>query len=295
MKQLKRALFLLTGLTLLAGCDAFGAIPLGVNHRPEVTLATITGFVEDSAGNPLEGAMVSNGASVTFTDANGAFTLTKVRTGIQYITASYDNVKSTPVEIEVRSGSNSLNKIVVPTVGRVSDFQNPVKFVGLFPDTLTASYSIVTPEASPDVAPEATPSYTAAIYPDGRDIQIALASPPNGSGVLIRSYRVTYSAAEIATLSADFSPAIRVEPGSLTESGPNKTFAVKNIAPITEAFSEALHKSDSGMIEATVTLYTEDKDNQSPDKSVTMHSPESGNPDKAIPFRARIYIQRASN
>ncbi len=294
MKQFTRALTLLTGLTLLAGCDTLGLIPLGVNHRPEVTVATVSGFVVDSVGLPLEGAMVSNGASVTFSDSSGGFTLTNVRTGIQYITATYSGVKSSPVEIEVKAGTNTISKIVVGTTGPVSDFQNPVKFMQIHPDTLTASYSIsyeTVKDASGDIVvpPNATRSYSATRYGSGKDVEISVASPPNGAGLVIASYSITYTATEAASISADFSPTIRVEPGTLSEFGPNKNLKIKNVGPASEEFSKALNESKTGVVEASIMLYT--LDNQ----PVRMHIPDSNDRDKSIPFRAKVYIQRAEN
>src|SRR5690606_3847712 len=105
--------------------------------------------VEDAAGNELPGALVSNGASVTFTAEDGSFTLSNVRTGIQYITATYDGVKSSPVEIEVRSDkSNTIPRIVVGATSPVSDKTAALKYVQIFPDTLVASYSTTVATAS---------------------------------------------------------------------------------------------------------------------------------------------------
>jgi|GEM_PF-3444249 hypothetical protein len=297
MKKIARALALVTGLTLLAGCDAVTQnwLPIAADHRPEVKLSQVTGFVLDSAGNELPGALVSNGASVTFTGDNGAFTLTNVRTGVQYITATYDGVKSSPVEIEVRGDkTNTISRIVVGALRPVSDETTAVKFVQILPDTLTASYSTTVATQSVNGEDVEVPSYGATTYPSGRDLQISLASPPNGAGTVIQSYMVTFSATAAATISSDFSPMIRVEPGSLTESGPLKNLTLKNVGPSSKEFSEALAKSGTGVVEATITLYTESKDEQTNASSILMHSPVSGNKDKSIPFKAKVTIQRAN-
>ncbi len=293
MKKFASALVLLSGLALLAGCDAVTQnwLPIAADHRPVVTVAQVTGFVEDSAGNELAGAMVSNGASVTFTGSDGAFTLSNVRTGVQYITASYDNVKSQPVEIEVKGGTNTIPRIVVGATAPVSDLKSFVKFVGIFPDTLTATYS--TELASPSVPGPDVVAYTTPKYTGTKEITLSLQAPPNGAGLLIRSYMVTFAASAAATLSADFSPMIRVEPGTVTSSGPLKNVIVKNVGPTTKEFAEFLDKSDTGLVEAEITLYTGDKDNQSALTAVPMHVPEKGKPDQTTAFGATVTIQRA--
>jgi hypothetical protein len=293
MKKFASALVLLSGLALLAGCDAMTQnwLPIAADHRPTVTTSQITGFVVDTANNELAGAMVSNGASVTFTKSDGSFTLANVRTGVQYITATYDNVKSQPVEIEVTSGSNTIPKIVVGATAPVSDMKSFVKYAGIFPDTLTATYSIDIATAS--ATESATPSYSTAKYTGTKEIQISLQAPPNGDGLRIASYRVTYAASAAATFSANFSPTIWVEPGSPTGSGPLKNLIIKNVGPTSNEFAEFLDKSETGLVEATIKLYTKDKDQQLDANAVLMHVPEQGNKDNTIPFSANVTIQRA--
>lgn len=297
MMKIARALALVTGLTLLVGCDAVTQnwLPIAVDHRPEVKKAQITGFVEDSAGNELPGAMVSNGASVTFTAEDGSFTLSNVRTGVQYITATYDGVKSSPVSIEVRSDKpNTIPRIVVSALRPVSDMTAAVRYMQIFPDTLVASYSTTVATQSVGGDEVAVTTYGATTYQPGREVQISIAAPPNGAGTLIQSYMVTFSATAAATISADFSPMIRVEPGTPTESGPLKNLTLKNLGPATKEFSEALAKSDTGVVEATITLYTQSKDEQAGASSIPMHVPVSGNKDKSLPFKAKVTIQRAN-
>ncbi|MNU01414.1 hypothetical protein D3C72_2448120 [compost metagenome] len=65
------------------------------------------------------------------------------------------------------------------------------------------------------------------------------------------------------------------------------------MGPSSATFSEVLHTSESGLIEATITLYTADKSSQTTDKIVPMHMPDSSDRDRTIPFRAKVYIQRA--
>lgn len=296
MKKIARALALVTGFTLLAGCDSVTQnwFPLtGADHRPEVKKVQVTGFVEDAVGNELPGAMVSNGASVTFTAEDGSFVLSNVRTGVQSITASYDDAKSS-VDIEVRGDkSNTIPRISVGTAAPVTDKVAALKYVQIFPDTLTASYSTTVATASVGGEEVTVTSYGTTTYQAGRDVQLSLAAPPNGAGNVIQSYLVEFSATEVASISADFSPTIRVEPGSPTKSGPLKNLTIKNIGPSSKEFSEWLAKSESGTLEATITLYTASKDLRTTADLLPMHVPVSGNKNKSLPFKATVTIIRA--
>lgn len=294
MKIFTQALALLTGLALLVGCDALSQnwLPIAADHRPEVKTGTISGVVEDAAGNRLPLAMVSNGASVTFTGKDGAFTLKEVKTGVQYITATYDKVKSPPVEIEVRADQNNpIDKLVVDANRPVSEKSAALKFVQVFPDTVMASYSISVATVSSET--DWTIFTGTTLYGSGKDVTLSVAAPPNGAGATIRSYRVTYENNVVPAYSANFPVPVTVGPGTPTESGAIKNLAIKNVGPTSSAFSSSLNTSSAGVLEATITLYAEDKDNQPGLPSILMHKPVTGNADATEPFKTIVTIQKS--
>ncbi len=295
MNKLARALALCSGLMLLAGCDTISQwLPIAADHRPEVTVMQVTGFVVDAAGADLPGALVSNGASVAFTAEDGSFTLKNVRTGVQYVTATYDNVKSEPFQIEVRGDqANVITKIVVGVARPVGEGVAAVTFIQALPDTLIATYSSEIASGSTDTTYGASAYGTTATGGTGRDVILSVASPPNGMGTTIRSYSVVYEGSAVATFSADFSPVVSVFPGTLTESGPLKNITVKNVGPTSALFSQALASASAGIVTAKISLFTEPLASQPVESTVTMHLPEKGQPDKSVPFVATITLQKA--
>lgn len=294
MKIFTKALALLTGLALLAGCDALTQnwLPIATDHRPEVKTGTVMGVVEDAAGNRLPLALVSNGASITFTGKDGAFTLKEVKSGVQYITATYDNVKSSPVEIEVRADQNNpIDRLIVDTNRPVSDKSAALKFVQVFPDTVLASYSISIATISAEN--DWTVLTGTTTYGSGKDVTLSVAAPPNGAGATIRSYRVTYENNAVPFYAANFPSPVTVGPGTPTESGAIKNLVIKNVGPSSSAFSTSLNSSSAGVLEATITLYVEDKDNQPGVPSILMHKPVMGNADATEPFKTIVTIQKS--
>jgi hypothetical protein len=287
MKKFARALALVTGLALLAGCDAVTQnwLPIATDHRPEVKTSSVSGFVEDSAGNIIPNAVVTNGASVAATDGNGFFTLTKIKVGYQSFTASYDGKTSPANMLTVKADSNPNITLKVPTVGPVSDNFQAVKLGNLSPLTLTASYSIATTSISPVIP---VPQETR--YPTGKDLTLQLSSPPNGAGVTIKSYKVVYDDNAAPARSESFWPEVVVEPGGDFESGPIKHVLLKNVGPSSAAFSTYMEASRS--VRATISLYTE-LTPQDATTSVALHAPKKGKPDESRALEVQISIQKA--
>ncbi len=287
MKKFARALALVSGLAFLAGCDAVSQnwLPIATDHRPEVKTSTLSGFVEDSVGNIIPNAVVTNGASVAATDGNGFFTLTKIKTGYQSFTASYDG-KTSPANMRtIKADSNPNITLKIPTVGPVSDTLQAVKLGSMPLLTLTASYSIATTSVSPLVP---VPQETR--YPTGKDLTLVLSAPPNGAGVTIKSYKVVYDDNAAPTRSESLWPEVVVDPGGDFESGPAKNVFLKNIGPSSAAFSTYMDATRS--VKATISLYTE-LTPQDATTSVALHAPKKGNPDDVRPLEIQISIQKA--
>lgn len=291
MKKFARPIALLAGLTLLVGCETLTQnwLPIASNHRPEAKTGTVKGLVVDGAGNPLPNALVTNRATVTFSDENGRFTLSKLNAGMQYITASYDGVKSLPVEIEVIDGQEKpISRIVVAASRPVSEGLAAVRLVGIDPGTLMASFSF---QASDSADPD--DSYTPAAYPTTKqDVDLLLASPPNGAGAIIRSYRIEYDDAGLPPIPQDFPSDISVPPGNPTQSGPARLVPIRNVGFRTSAFSRAIDTSPRRALTATITLYADAASTQQ--EPISLHAPMSGNGDATRSFQARVTLERAA-
>jgi hypothetical protein len=295
MKKFARPLTLVAGLTLLVGCEALtnNWLPIAADHRPEIKTAQVKGFVVDSAGNALPNALITNGASVTFSDSSGSFTLANVKTGVQYITASYDSVKSQPVEIEVRDDrENMIPKLVVAASRPVTDGLSAVRLIAITPETLMASYSTTVATRSENGSDVAYTEYgTAAYKQTGRDVTLLVAAPPNGAGVTIRSYRVAYEDSSLPVHAADFPSVVSVAPGSPTQSGAPRALVIKNVGPTAKTFSEALAVATSSALTATITLYSADLSNQTPATSLSLHQPLPQAGDATESFRALVTLE----
>lgn len=289
MKTFVRALALLTALLLVVGCEALTRSWLPIATDRSLTTATITGRVVDAANNVLPNALVSNGASVALTEADGTFALSDVTLGIQYVTASFDGVKSNPVEIEVKEGDNHINKLIIDVFRPVSDQSAVIKFIQVFPDTLTASYSVNV--ATDDIA--VPPTYSATRYNNGRDVLLTVAAPPGGSGVTLKSYRITYKDDYADPYRANFTSPMIVGPGSMTSSGPNKNLPIKNVGPTAIQFSNNLATGSLEVVEAKITLYDVDESQQAKSEPVAMHAPIQGDKDATASFEVNVYIQKS--
>lgn len=295
MKKFARPIALLAGLTLLVGCETLTQnwLPIAADHRPQPKTASVTGKVVDGTGNPLPHALVTNRAAVTFSDANGLFTLSKVNTGMQYITASFDGVKSLPVEIEVLAGQeNSIPKIVVAASRPVSEGLDAVRLLAIEPGTLTATYSA---EATDSAAPVGPVIYGAPTYPETkRDVTLLVSAPPNGAGTTIRSYRVQFDDAALPVIALDFPTIVNVAPGSPTQSGPPRVITIKNVGLNSVAFARALHTSDANALAATITLYAGSAATQATSLPISLHAPSADDSNATESFRARVIIEPAS-
>lgn len=314
MNMLTRLLALVTGLSLIAGCASVYDqwFTLGADHRPTVETGYIKGRVVDAYGRGIAGAQVSNGAAVFFTSDGsakikaddgtddltlttpGEFVLSKVNTGIQYVTATFDGEKSEPARILVvkkelnvtnlnAGGDNSLGDLIISTQGPLSAGSTAIKLIQVFPDTLTATFSTEIASGS------TTPTFGGATYGNqSRDITLSVAAPPNGAGQTIRSYRVEYEG-PTPGFSADFSPIEFVGPGSKTSSGPTTNLLVKRVGPTTKEFSADLATASIRI--ATIKLYTVPAANQANDKLVDMSVPTPTEASATASFEAKVTLE----
>ncbi len=278
----------LTALTCalgLSGCDAFTQMGqmvgiVGSNWRPVTSTGYVTGRVLDRYGTPLGNALVSNGASASYSAiqdktvtvasfsadtnvtstgqvqiATGGFVLDGLPNGTQYITAMYDGKVSSTVPVSISNTRPAdAGDIMIPVGGPVPDGSTALRFLGLSsPSTITLLL------ASGSVIPTYQPS---------DDATLVLQTPPNGAGLSVQYYNITYydtSGNQLNTGDVGVSnpgplipltnPTV-VSPGSRITSGP-KTNVDVLVSASTTAFLSYLNQHMA--VVAQVELYDSNK------------------------------------